>query len=134
MKLGLSETEAQTHRRGPSKGFTDQSAAHSDTLDPNPPGGWAVLAAAGVDDWLVVIETAKGKFLPDGLSLIPLGLPEKEGKKYTNMRMSDKSACFSRSCIYIRILSGNAGWEEENEGKTGERGAKKGFSASYRLK
>lgn len=34
----------------------------------------AIFAAAGVDDGLVVIETAKGEFLPDGLPLIPLGL------------------------------------------------------------
>lgn len=50
--------------------------AFKGNIDSNPPGRRAVLAAAGVDDWLVVIETAKGKFLPDGLSLIPLGLPE----------------------------------------------------------
>lgn len=57
----------------------------------NLPGGQAVLAAAGVDDWFVVIETAKGKFLPDGLSLIPLGLPEKR-EKYMNIKNISKSA------------------------------------------
>lgn len=52
----------------------------------NAPGGWVVFAAAaGVDDWLVVIETAKGKFLPDGLPLIPLGLVDREKKKDLNM-------------------------------------------------
>lgn len=58
--------------------------AHTHT---NLPGGWAVLAAAGVDDWLVVIETAKGKFLPDGLPLIPLGLPETQKKKEINRQI-----------------------------------------------
>lgn len=66
------------------KGFIDQTydtrtPTHTQThrhTPPNLPGGRAICAAAGVDDWLVVIETAKGKFLPDALSLIPLGLQE----------------------------------------------------------
>lgn len=83
LKCQLSEAKTQKYCRWPSKATLIKPATHSythtHTLDPNPPGGWAVLAAAGVDDWLVVIETAKGKFLPDGLSVIPLGLPG--GKK-----------------------------------------------------
>lgn len=59
---------------------------------PNSPGGWAVLAAAGVDDGLVVIETAKGKFLPDGLSLIPLGLPRR--RKMTLIQLLPPSAAW----------------------------------------
>lgn len=65
------------HCHWPSKVTQIKPATHSHNI-PNSPGGWAVFAAAGVDDWLVVIETAKGKFLPDGLSLIPLGLTGKE--------------------------------------------------------
>lgn len=64
------------HCHWPSKATQIKPATHSRDI-PNSPGGWAVFAAAGVDDWLVVIETAKGKFLPDGLSLIPLSLTRK---------------------------------------------------------
>lgn len=64
------------HRHQPSKATQIKPATQSHNIS-NSPGGWAVFAAAGVDDWLVVIETAKGKFLPDGLSLIPLGLTRK---------------------------------------------------------
>lgn len=58
------------------KGFIDQTHDTLTHRDSNLPGGRAICAAAGVDDWLVVIETAKGKFLPDALPLIPLGLQE----------------------------------------------------------
>lgn len=57
----------------------------------NAPRRRAVLAAAGVDDWLIVIETAKGKFLPDGLSLIPLGLPQTEKRGSTKNINTDEA-------------------------------------------
>lgn len=63
------------HCPRPSKATRIKPATHSYEIS-NSPGGWAIFAAA-VDDGLVVIETAKGKFLPDGLSLIPLGLTRK---------------------------------------------------------
>lgn len=93
LKCRLLEAKTLKYWCQPSKGYIDQTViqSHTHTLDPNLPGGRAVLAAAGVDDWLVVIETAKGKFLPDGLSLIPLGLPEKK-RKYMNIKNINKSA------------------------------------------
>lgn len=82
-----------------------QHAASTDSLIPNSPGGWAVSAAAGVDDWLVVIETAKGKFLPYGLPLIPLGLPRRR-KMTLIQEMSGKvllpSAAWLTKCIITR--------------------------------
>lgn len=75
-RLG-SEAKAQKYRRQPSKAslIKPHTQPHTQThANSTLPGGRAVCAAAGVDDWLVVIETAKGKFLPDGLSLISLGL------------------------------------------------------------
>lgn len=64
--------------------------AHTYTQS-NAPRRRAVLAAAGVDDWLIVIETAKGKFLPDGLSLIPLGLPQTEKRGSTKNINTDEA-------------------------------------------
>lgn len=58
-------------------------------LIPHSPGGRAVSAAAGVDDWLVVIETAEGQFLPDGLPLVPLGLARRRKRTWTQ-EMSGK--------------------------------------------
>lgn len=42
--------------------------------------GFAALAAAGVDAWPIVKETAQGQLLPDRLSLILLGLQQEINK------------------------------------------------------
>lgn len=92
VKCQLSVANTQKYLCQASKAHTDQMI----TLDSNPPGGRAVFTAAGVDDWLVVIETAKGKSLPDGLSLIPLGLHK---HRKMNKNSISKSAAPSLSSL-----------------------------------
>lgn len=82
-----SEAKALKYRCWPSKASLIKPTTHAHPhtythTDSNLPGGRAICAAAGVDDWLVVIETAKGKFLPDALSLIPLGLQEENRNSF----------------------------------------------------
>lgn len=70
---------------------------HWSNPDSNPPGGWVVLAAAGEYDGLVVIETAKSEFLPDGLSLVPLGLqePDKNTRYVKDSNVRDSAEAIS---------------------------------------
>lgn len=89
-----SEAKAQKYRCWPSKAslIKPTTRTHKHThchthKDSNLPGGRAICAAAGVDDWLVVIETAKGKFLPDALPLIPLGLQEEKRNSFNEQTL-----------------------------------------------
>lgn len=81
----------------------DQTLKHAATnaLSWNAPGGRAGCAAAGVDDWLVVIETAECKFLPDGLPLIPLCLTEKQNH---NLIQIKSKGLKNKNDIYLLFI------------------------------